>query len=82
MIQQVTGSCGRRKTRQLGGGVTLEQRLEGQECATHTKSRQAHGSSPQEPSSLVEEKRSTNMRDTSYLTYLTISYLMQEVGEG
>lgn len=40
-----------------------------------------HGSSPEEPLSLVE-KRCTNMGITSYLTYLTTSYLIQETGEG
>lgn len=71
-----------KKDKTVGDGITLEQRLECQECATHTKSREDHGSSPQDPSSLVGEERSTHIRDTSYLIYLTIPYLMQEVGEG
>lgn len=66
MAQQVTGSCGQGKT---GGRMTFEH----QECAAHTKSGEDHGSSPQEPPSLVEEKRCTNTRDTSHLTHLTIS---------
>ena len=78
MAQQVTGSWGWGKA---GGWVTFDHRLKCQGCAAHTKSRDDHGSSPQEPPSLVEEKRCTNTRDTSHLTCFTIPDLRQEAGE-
>lgn len=61
--------------------MTFEHRPKCQGCAAHTKSRDDHGSSPQEPPSLVEEKGCTNTRDTSHLTCFTIPYLRQEAGE-
>lgn len=64
----MTRSCGQGKT--VAGGHLI------------TGFNVSYGLSPQEPPSLVEKKRCTKMRVTSYLTYLTTSYLMQEVGEG
>lgn len=48
-------------------------------CCPH--SREDHSSPLKRvEDSLVEKKRCTNMKDTPYITYLTISCLMQEVG--
>ena len=60
--------------------MTFEHRLKCQERAAHTKSGEDHGSSPQEPPSLVEEKRCTNTRDTSHLTYL--NHILPDAGGG